>query len=591
MRETMSSRLQRVLWRIAASVLIGLTLVGSVASGANARSAQTGGARHGAWTISGAPIRGAVKAGEVNLATLAPASAAQVQAAASGRRPPASRTPAQQAAYRQWAVAHPTALPQAMGLAVSATGPNTYGNGALPVLTSAHAGLDSTNGGVSFGTPDPSLAAAPGYIVQATDNLLVVYNTSYGLKYGPWTPAQLFASVMLPNDKTFSSPSIAFDAERAIYLIAWTEDDVNAINGTGVIDVAISKTSSPSPLSNFLVYQLPFPNGNGCFSPALGYDYWGLYVSCLEYDNITFAFLGNATFALSLGKLLAGAAQGALYNNVPTAVGCSTTCDPAFVLSPTIEDGVPQAEWITATDQGELPQGGTSNNLTLCALTNTHGLASGVPPVFSCGFNALPTSYGDLMSAAQPGTTALLASGVGYMQVAYRNGQLSLAMTSAMSCSGSTRSGVVWAVVTPQLSTLAAHNPQQVNSLAPAYTQAGYWCHTNADILEPSLIAGTEGDVALVYGVSSSTIYPSLAYTGRTAADAPNTLGQGGSWAWVIQGSAASGNFFWGLYTSCGLVTNLVTRGLVRCVSQYGGPHTSLGGSGWDTELYALRME
>ena len=88
-----------------------------------------------------------------------------------------------------------------------------------------------------------------------------------------------------------------------------------------------------------------------------------------------------------------------------------------------MEDGVPQAEWVSATDAG---YGVTSSNLTLCSITNTHAVGTATVPTYTCSFNSLPLPYNDPNGAAQPGTSALVYSGYGYKQVAYRNGQLVL---------------------------------------------------------------------------------------------------------------------------------------------------------------------
>ncbi len=80
------------------------------------------------------------------------------------------------------------------------------------------------------------------------------------------------------------------------------------------------------------------------------------------------------------------------------------------------------------------------------------------------------------------------------------------------------------------------------------------------------------------------------------AADPEGTMGQGnpggsGAWAQVVKGTNASGSPRFGTYSACALTTNLVTRGIVYCGSEFGGPNTSQNGFGWDTELYSLRME
>ncbi|HEU0028190.1 MAG TPA: hypothetical protein VFQ25_13840 [Ktedonobacterales bacterium] len=48
---------------------------------------------------------------------------------------------------------------------------------------------------------------------------------------------------------------------------------------------------------------------------------------------------------------------------------------------------------------------------------------------------------------------------------------------------------------------------------------------------------------------------------------------------------------YWGNYSTCALTTNMTTRGILYCGGLWGGPNTSLDTGGWDTELYAIRME
>jgi hypothetical protein len=283
---------------------------------------------------------------------------------------------------------------------------------------------------------------------------------------------------------------------------------------------------------------------------------------------------------------LKGGAATFSWQNIPAFITnvCASAFCPAFALSPSIEDGVPQAEWITATDNGYLG-GAPSTNLTLCALTNTHGLDTLVSPTLTCNFNPLPFAYDDPSQASEPGSANTLFPGYRSKQVAYRNGRLYLAQTEAVNCSGVAVDGIQWIVVQPQLSTLAAHSPQQDNGLL--VTQEGMWCFKGGDSYLPAIMAGSVGDIALVFTFSSSTVNPSLLYTGS----APTSMGQGGIWNWVIQGANTTNPSVFGDYSTCALTTNLVTRGIVYCAGQYGGPQSSLTSSGWDTELFALRME
>jgi hypothetical protein len=584
------NRVSGGVFRILASALVGMALG---AGGAVSILAQHSSPSVPAGTIqkpTAHPITGAVRSGVVNLATLPPATAADIAHASQVAVPVYSRqTPAQLAAYRQWALSHPSSLPKATA-SKEPSSAKTYGNGAKPVLVSEHDGLSQASGG-GLAYPAPALAVAPGYVFEGTNDLLAVYTWSYAVKYGPWTADQLFASIKHTN-AVFVEPQITYDAERNKYLIVWLE--IDGATGRSYFDIGVSKTSTPSPLTNFRVYQFDTTSlGSNvlCESPTLGYDYWAMYITCTTFSLSNGTWTGNETLAFSINKMLNGTGLlGSGWSPVYTDVSCGTGCFyPAYRVSPTIEDGVPQAEWVTATDQG---LGVVSSGLILCAVTNSHGIEGGSAVSFTCVNTALPDPYSDPIAAAQKGTAAGIMPDYGYKQVAYRNGQLYFAVTAALTCSGNTHDGIYWAAFDPQLTTEAAHNPQWSNGIYSNYSQAGYYCYLSSDAFTPALIADTEGDMTLVYNFTNATnYYPSVIYTGRAAADAPGTMDQSTGGSFVVIGSQPNDSGKWGFYATCALSTNMVTRGVVFCVNEYGGAHAGLGSTGWDTELYQVRME
>jgi hypothetical protein len=595
----MSSRFNGATMRIIFSVLVGMSLVSTGAASALAQHRATASAVRAPQIVQGGISHAGVRSGIVNLAKLPAASAAAIKAASQGAKAaPSLRTPTQLAAYQQYVRSHPSALPKATSAPAPTAGDitrNTYGNGALPVLLSKGEGLNSSQpaGSALGASPDQAVAAAPGYVFEGVSGLMEVFNTTYGQKYGPWTPDQFFASVMHSGD-TFSDPQITYDPSRNKYLIAWLEIASNGAHD--YLDIAISKSSTPSPLGNFYVYQIDPTTisqnwaNTAILHPTLGYDYWGMYVTFIAIAISNGAGQGNRTFAFSLNNMLSGSLGGWDYwYSVLTDLNCPGSCNPAYQISPTIEDGVPQAEWVLATDT---VWDVVSSNLTVCAITNTHAIGTATIPTYTCMNTSLPQSYADpAFGVAQPGTNVTLNPGEGFKQIAYRNGQLYFAMPMAVNCSGVQHTGIYWAVVDPQLTTLAAYTPQYSNGIYSNHSQAGVWCYSNADAFMPTLMAGTEGDMTLVFNISSASIYPSIAYTGRAAADAPNTLGQGGAWKYVVQGTHSSGlGSSWGNYSACALTTNMTTRGILYCGGLWGGPNTSLD-TGWDTELYAMRME
>lgn len=199
----------------------------------------------------------------------------------------------QSASFEVYARSHPMSLPQAVGAPTPKVGANFVGGGAIPDLTGYAEGQNYTTTGNS---PDPAIAAAPGYVMEATDNALGVYTPSFGVKYGPWSASTFFAPVGL-SSASFFKPAITYNAERAVYLIGWLTVCPSGSSTPFCVALAISKTSSPT-LSNFYEYVVPVstdPN-QSCNSNAgdttIGYDYWGMYLTC-PTENFSTGVSGN----------------------------------------------------------------------------------------------------------------------------------------------------------------------------------------------------------------------------------------------------------------------------------------------------------
>lgn len=592
--------------RALVSGLLGLTLVLGPAAGVLAQRSAASGASSKPITLQAHVGQAAGRHGQVNLATLPPASPAQLKASAaansgaSSRTPATSMTPAQMAAYSKYVAAHPNTLPQAVSAPAPQAG-NLYGSGVLPVKQGGADGLNYSGFGSGI-APQPNLAVAQDgpYTVEGDDNSLAIYNSSFNLAYGPWTAQSLFSAVYQSND-WLSQPHIIYDAERSRIIISWLEEATNSQGTTTTyLDLAVSKSSSPTSITNYSIYQIDassaLPSGDYCVSDTLGYDYWGAYITCIQYA-LGATFDGNTTFSFSLDKMIAGAGLGYWYywTDIPTNVSCGNNCYyPAAVVSPAIEDGVPQAEWLVADDLNLPVLSTTFKSLSFCAITNTQALYTNNTsnlPFMSCASGNLPISYQGPANAQQPGASSTtLDPGFGLNQISYRAGRLAFAITTELSCSGHAHDGILWADVVPQLTTLAAHNPQQAAGVYNNDTEAAYQCNAGADLYLPTLIASAENDLALVYHYSNATsAYPSIVYTGHANTDAPGTMGQGSVSKFVVMGSYALGYNGLSTYDTCSLAGSTYSRGIVTCAGVYGG--VDAPNNGWDTYLYRLRME
>jgi hypothetical protein len=157
-------------------------------------------------------------------------------------------------------------------------------------------------------------------------------------------------------------------------------------------------------------------------------------------------------------------------------------------------------------------------------------------------------------------------------QVVYRGSRLftSWATVAMFTGDSENRDGVYWLEVLPQLSTRAAHNPQQVNGLI--VQNQGIYGYKGAYAFSPTLAPSAELDEALVFNFSSETTGPSIIFTARRGSDAPNTMGQGGpngASAGVVWGAHLGGPSIWGPFSSCSLALNSVTRGSIWCAAEY----------------------
>ena len=159
-------------------------------------------------------------------------------------------------------------------------------------------GLSSADAGGWY-PPDQAIAAVGTNTIEGVNDGIAIYNSSMAKTTGPWTAESFFASVYQAGD-TFSDPQISYDAENSVILIAWLEITPS---GNDYIDIAASKSSAATPITNYNVYQVDvrYPNSDDfCDYPTMGYDNYAMYVTCVTFSLSTNGFLGNNTFAFNL---------------------------------------------------------------------------------------------------------------------------------------------------------------------------------------------------------------------------------------------------------------------------------------------------
>jgi hypothetical protein len=524
-----------------------------------------------------APMKGIVDLAK--LPTVKAGAQPTIQAAPQQRLDPL--TPAQRTAYEA-GLKHATNLPSASAgapLPQAKMSPNFIGGSKIPLLTKNVDGLSSVEAGAPFVVASPAIATDLSYVMEGVSESFAIYRASDGSRaFGPYLESSFFAPVFHSSD-LYGNTLMDYDVMRDRWIVVAMEG--SSIPGTPYyLDIAVSTSTAPNqpaPGGQYHEYQIPMDlrgAGSNCYGVRLGVEYYSLTITCSF--NIGNDIGGNNTIVIDKAPLLTGAsASYTLYQDVMLDNG-----HVAFAISPAIEDGVQDAEYLVASEAG---WGGPFTKITLCALTNLRNIAT-TAPTYTCGVVDLGVSYSDPVAPRQPGgTLSMYAGAFGTNEMYFKAGRLYFALTTAIT---GPRDGILWAELQPQLTTQAAHNPQWINGADYVQTGMFYFSDPNTDVYVPTVMGTDENDMSLVFnysGNATSGLYPSIGFTGRKVSDAPGTMGQGGASATAASGLNNGGN--WGGYAGCAIPLNSVTRGSVWCAYEYAVSNA------WKTRLMALRLE
>jgi hypothetical protein len=166
--------------------------------------------------------------------------------------------------------------------------PSFVGGGTAPLLVKQFDGISSTQAGGGTGTA--AIATDLSYVMEGVDNAITIYRSATGaLAYGPYAPASFFAPVYHAED-AFAYPQLYYDTMRDRWIVVYLE--IAPGGAVTYLDVAVSQSNSPTqptPAAQYNIYQFG-TNFEGtpkvstyCVNETLGVEYWGLYITCVEY--------------------------------------------------------------------------------------------------------------------------------------------------------------------------------------------------------------------------------------------------------------------------------------------------------------------
>jgi len=398
------------------------------------------------------------------------------------------------------------------------------GSANIPTTTVTFEGMGSGLAGftVQSAPPDTDGDIGPNHYVQIVNSGVTVFSRTGAKLLGPINTNVLFNGFAGACSTTNDGDGVVrYDRIADRWVIA--QFSVNGGNGPFFQCVAVSTT--PDPTGTYNRYQFSYNAFNDYPKMALWPD--GYYTTYNMFPNDVFG--GSKACAFDRAKMLVGAAANMECFDTTTDIGGLLASD---------------------LDGTTLPPAG-SPNFMLALDTNrlaffkmhvdfaTPANATFVGPTFIATAPFTPLCNG-ATCVTQPGTTVKLDSLADRLmnRLVYRRfaDHEALLVSHAVAGTGGVGGGVRWYELrTPS---------------TPAIFQQGTYAPDSAFRWMSSMAFDSAGNIGLGFATSSSTISPSVRYTGRLVGDAAGTMGQGEATLVAGAGAQTGGLTRWGDYSS-----------------------------------------
>ena len=378
-----------------------------------------------------------------------------------------------------------------------------------PVLQENQGGIKSPDGillnfdgmpnSCNCAPPDTDGDVGPNHYFQMANLSFQIFNKTGTSLYGPAANSTLWDGFTGPwTGSNDGDPVVIYDQ----YADRWLASQfaLNTTNGSFYELMAVSATGDP--LGVWYRYAFQFTNFPDY--PKIGVWRDGYYLSTNEFNAAGTAYLGAGAIVVDRTSMLAGLPNASMvYFNIGTSYSSLLPADADGVDLPPV--GAPG--YFLEMDVNVLRVWSLIVNWTTPA-NSTITLSSSLP---TASFTVL--DYFD--RTPQPGTSVQLDNLADRLmfRAQYRkfSAHQSIVLNHTVDA-GLNRAGIRWYELRK---TGAAWSIYQQGTYAPAdglYRWMG------------SIAMNANGDIALGYSVASSSVYPSIRYTGRAASDPLGTM-------------------------------------------------------------------
>jgi hypothetical protein len=396
--------------------------------------------------------------------------------------------------------------------------------------------------------PDQGLAVGNGFVLEAVNTALAVYDQHGRLLKGPTAMNQFFGlapeiSATGEFGDTVTDPDCYFDRQTQRWFITAAQIDANELRAH--ILIAVSKSNDPTGEFNIFRIDATDDGDNGtqkhpgcpCFpdQPHVGADANGFYISTNESDIASETVHNGAQiYAMSKKQLANGKLSAVVhFGDLRLAEGMAFSVQPAKssqLRKASDEDSQVQK---ASDDESNDGSGGVEyflstvdifnqldNRIAVWAISNTASLSNSRPNVKLSKVIITSEVYGPPPSAEQKsGPTPLrdfLASLGDHepleklhtnndrmQQVVFADGKLWGGLNTVVQQRNGRRAGIAFLAVAPAM---------RGGILKAKIARQGYLSVPGNDVLNPAIGVDGSGNAVMVFTLAGPDFYPSAAF-------------------------------------------------------------------------------
>jgi hypothetical protein len=400
--------------------------------------------------------------------------------------------------------------------------------GAMPSTTTNFEGVNNINGVLP---PDTNGDVGPNHYVQWVNLSFSIYDKSGAKLYGPAAGNTIFSGFGGPCATTNNGDPIVLYDERADRWLMTQFALPSYPNAPFYQCLAVS--TSPDPTGSYYRYQFQFSKMNDY--PKFGVWPDGYYMAFNQFASGSGTWAGQGVAVFERRQMLNGAPARMVYFDMASdsTLGGMLPSDLDGQDPPA---GAPNVfmQFDDNPDQLQLWQ------FTTDWTTTSNSRFSKIGALATAAFDSSMCPLNSRACIPQAGSTVKLDAIPDRLmyRLQYRNfgDHQSWVVNHTVDVDGTNHAGIRW------------YELRNANGVYSIYQQGTYAPDANHRWMA-SAAMDAAGNIALAYNTSASTMYPSVRYTGRLAADTPGQMTQGESDIVIGSGSQTSTSSRWGDYS------------------------------------------